>query len=143
VDLQLSERIHDRHVVVALRGELDVSTAPELRERLSAILARDPASLILDLSGLEFMDSTGISVLVAAEQRADPRGWTFSLAGPQKLVGRVLSITSLDRYFRIFPTVEDALRAGRETGPAGRETSPADAGESGGIAKPDGPVPTA
>lgn len=118
MDLELSEHIQDGHVVVTLHGELDVSTAQELRERLFAILEREPASLILDLSRLRFMDSTGVNVLVSAEQRADLRGWTLSLAGLQKIVARVIHITSLDRYFRIFPTVEDALLADPKTGPA-------------------------
>lgn len=143
MDLQLSEHTHDGHVVVTLRGELDVSTATELRERLFRILARDPASLILDMSGLRFMDSTGISVLVATQQRANTRGWTLSLAGPKKIVGRVLRITSLDRHFRIFPTVEEALLARPGTGPAGDgETGRAGDGEAGTIGEPgaNGPV---
>jgi anti-sigma B factor antagonist len=117
VDLELSERIEDGHVIVELRGELDVSTAPELRERLLGTLVGQPGSLILDLSRLRFMDSTGVTVLVATQQRADLRGWTLRLANPQKVVATVLHTTSLDKHFRIYSTVEDAVQAARHNGP--------------------------
>jgi anti-sigma B factor antagonist len=118
VDLELSERTHDGHVVVELRGDLDISTASDARERLLAILAGQAASaLILDLSGLDFLDSTGVSVLVAIEQRAGVRGRKLFLAAPQKIVARVLRITSLDKHFRIYPTVEEAIFADCEPDP--------------------------
>ena len=117
MDLELTEHVLDGHAVVELRGELDLSSAPALRERLLAIAAREPASLILDLSGLTFMDSTGISVLVAAERRAHELGGTFSLVNPQKIVARVLHITGLDRHFPTFGTVGDAAQAGHAAEP--------------------------
>jgi anti-sigma B factor antagonist len=116
VDLEFSAHLLDGHAVVELRGELDLSNAPALRERLLDIAATQSASLILDLSGLTFMDSTGISVLVAAERRAHQLGGSLSLAGPQKVVARVLHITSLDRHFPTFGTVEEAV-AGRDAEP--------------------------
>lgn len=117
MDLELSERIQDGYAVVELHGELDISSASGLREQLFDILADQAASLILDLSGLSFIDSTGISVLVAAERRAHELGGSLSLVGPQKIVARVLHITSLDRHFPIFPTVEEAILACRESDP--------------------------
>lgn len=117
MDLELSVRIQDGCTVVELRGELDISGASGLRERLFDILAGQETSLILDLSGLRFIDSTGISVLVAAERRAHELGGSVSLAGPQKIVARVLHVTSLDRHFPIFPTVEDAILAGCKNDP--------------------------
>ena len=117
MDLGLSGHLMDGYAVVELRGELDVSSASSLRERLLGILADQAPNLILDLSRLTFIDSTGISVLLAAERRAHELGGSLSLAGPQKIVTRVLHITSLDRHFPIFPTVDDALLAGRENDP--------------------------
>ena len=117
MDLELSERIVEGHAVVGLRGELDLTSTDMLRDRLFAILTEKSASLILDLSGLTFMDSTGISVLVATERRAFALGGSLSLAGLQKVVARVLHVTSLDRHFPIFATVEDAVHAGCEPEP--------------------------
>lgn len=123
MDLGVSKHVADGHTVVELRGELDVSTADDLRERLLAMLGEDRASsIILDLSGLSFMDSTGISVLAAAERRAHELGGTFSLAATQKIVARVLRITSLDRHFPIYPTVADALLAVSEADPPAAAT---------------------
>lgn len=118
--LELSEYILDGYAVVKLRGELDLSSAQMLRDRLLAVLTGQTANLILDLSGLTFMDSTGIGVLVATERRAVTQGGSLSLAGLQKIVARVLRTTSLDRHFPIFATVGEAAEAltpGREAGP--------------------------
>jgi anti-sigma B factor antagonist len=123
VDLELSQHVAAGHTVVELRGELDVSNATDLRERLLASLGEDrTSSLILDLSGLSFMDSTGISVLVAAERRANQLGGTVSLVGPQKIVARALHTTSLDKHFPIFPTVDEALLAAGEADPPAAAT---------------------
>lgn len=118
MDLKLSEPVVDGgYAVVALHGELDISTAEQLRNRLLAILAGKAPSLVLDMSELAFMDSTGVSVLVAIERRAHELGGTLSLVALQKVVARVLHVTSLDRHFPIFPTVDDALHADREAEP--------------------------
>ncbi|MBO0708811.1 MAG: STAS domain-containing protein [Candidatus Dormibacteraeota bacterium] len=117
MDLELSERLEEGHAVVELRGELDISSAASLRERLLDILADHAHSLVLDLSRLVFIDSTGLSVLVAAERRAQELGGTLSLVGPQKIVARVLRVTSLDKHFPIFPTVGEAILADSENGP--------------------------
>jgi anti-sigma B factor antagonist len=121
VGLELSKHVADGHTVVELRGELDVSTVADLRDWLFAVLGEDrTSSIILDLSGLSFMDSTGLGVLVATERRAHQLGGALSLAGPQKIVARALHTTSLDKHFPIFPTVDEALLA------AGEANLPAD-----------------
>ena len=128
MDLELSKHVADGHTVVELRGELDVSTAADLRERLLAIFGEDrTSSIILDLSGLGFMDSTGISVLLAAEERAIQLGGALFLVAPQKAVARVLHVTSLDKHFPIYPRVADALLAAGEADPpaAGEADPPA------------------
>jgi anti-sigma B factor antagonist len=118
VDLVLSERYGEGYAVVELRGELDVSNAACLRERLLGILGNQAPSLILDLPALIFIDSTGLSVLVVAERRAHELGGTLCLAGPQKIVARVLHITSLDKHFPVFGTVDQAIAAIHENGPS-------------------------
>lgn len=111
MNLRLSERKLDGRTVVALRGELDLSTAPGLRDRLLAILNERPGGLILDLSALTFMDSTGINVLLVTERRAVLLGGSLALAAPQKIVAKVLRITGLDNHFAIYPTAEAAAAA--------------------------------
>jgi anti-sigma B factor antagonist len=95
--------------VVQICGELDISTAPELRERLLAVLNRSGFSrLILDLSKLEFMDSSGVAVLVNTERRARLLGRTVVLVAPQRPVLRVLQVCGLGHYFSIFDDIGSA-----------------------------------
>jgi anti-sigma B factor antagonist len=95
--------------IVQICGELDVSTAPELRERLLAVLNRRTLSrLILDLSKLEFMDSSGMAVVVNTERRARLLGRTVVLVAPQRPVSRVLQICGVDRFLPIFDDISAA-----------------------------------
>jgi anti-anti-sigma factor len=91
----------DARTVVAARGELDLATAPELEDALLPPL-RDGTDVVLDLRALEFMDSTGVRVIVAAHHVAEEHGGTFSLAiVPEGPIARVLEISGLDAVLRI------------------------------------------
>ncbi|HET6507297.1 MAG TPA: STAS domain-containing protein [Baekduia sp.] len=94
------EQVDERSVVTA-RGELDLATAPELESALLPPL-REGASVALDLRALEFMDSTGVRVIVAAHLAAQEHGGALAVAvvdgGP---VARVLEISGLDAVLRI------------------------------------------
>jgi anti-sigma B factor antagonist len=91
----------DARTVVAARGELDLATAPELEDALLPRL-RDGADVVLDLCALEFMDSTGVRVIVAAHHGAEEHGGTFTLAVvPDGPIARVLEISGLDTVLRI------------------------------------------
>jgi anti-sigma B factor antagonist len=86
------ERVH-----IAVRGELDLATADELESALLP-LVRDGRHALLDLGGLDFMDSTGVRVLVTAHLAAEEHGGRFSLLRTHEgsPVGRVLEISGLD-----------------------------------------------
>jgi anti-sigma B factor antagonist len=88
--------------VVAVRGELDLATAPELEAALLPDL-RDGGSALLDLRGLEFLDSTGVRVIVSAHHAAQEHGGTLSLVRtvPDGAVARVLEISGLDAVLDI------------------------------------------
>jgi anti-sigma B factor antagonist len=91
----------DARTVVAARGELDLATAPELEDALLPPL-RDGAGVVLDLRALEFMDSTGVRVIVAAHLAADEHGGSLAVAVvPGEPVARVLEISGLDAVLRI------------------------------------------
>jgi anti-sigma B factor antagonist len=103
VDLDIIEDASERRTIVKLCGELDISSAPDLRDQLLAILSRrTPAHLILDLAKLQFIDSSGIAVFVNTERRARLLGCTVVLIAPQAPVSRVLQICGLDHYFLVF-----------------------------------------
>jgi anti-sigma B factor antagonist len=88
-----------------LQGELDISTATRLEEALERVEAGRPALLILDLSALDFMDSTGLRLLIGADTRARDAGRRLVLVQGNEMVQRVLRLTRLDERLEI---VEDA-----------------------------------
>lgn len=81
---------------VALRGELDLSTTDKLQRELERVEAATPGVLVLDLSGLTFLDSTGLRLIVAADQRARAADRRLVVVKGPVAVHRVFSITKLD-----------------------------------------------
>ena len=86
---------------VALSGELDISTAPRFEEALRRVEADGPAVALIDLSRLDFMDSTGLRLLVGADIRAREAGRRLVLIRGNDMVQRVLRLTRLDERLEI------------------------------------------
>jgi anti-sigma B factor antagonist len=107
VSVELSTREGDGQVVVVLRGELDVADAAKVAASL-AIVAASGRTVIVDLEGLEFIDSSGLAALVRARQHARRAGRDLLLAGPQQQVLRMLAITRLIDVFAVHACVDDA-----------------------------------
>jgi anti-sigma B factor antagonist len=106
---ELSTRSGDGHTVVALRGELDLADAAAVAAALTGIAARAPG-IIVDLAGLEFIDSCGVAALARGRRQARQDGGDLMLAAPQQKVRRVLAITRLAQPFSVYATVEEAVR---------------------------------
>ena len=85
-------------VVVALSGELDLATSARLRSRLADVVQADPPPrrVVLDLSDLDFVDASGISVLLAAQRSLSSRGGELLLRSPSRLVRRVVKVLELE-----------------------------------------------
>jgi anti-sigma B factor antagonist len=94
--------------VVSIKGEVDLYTAPTLKERIADLVARGKTNLAVDLAGVEFMDSTGLGVLIGGLKRCKEMDGSLSLVAPREPVVKVLSITGLDKVFSIHETVEQA-----------------------------------
>jgi anti-anti-sigma factor len=94
-----------------LSGELDAASAPALRERLAEIATRGTGPLVIDLSSLEFIDSTGLSVLINAKRRLHRRGRGLALVCPPGHVHRILEVTKLLETLDCHASREDALGA--------------------------------
>jgi anti-sigma B factor antagonist len=91
-----------QEITVSLSGELDLSSAPALRELLAGAFQDDgPRRIVLDLSDLIYLDSTGLSIFVSAHKRASASGVEFCLANPNPSVARLFKITALDHFFTI------------------------------------------
>ncbi|MFD3621939.1 STAS domain-containing protein [Streptomyces sp. NPDC058676] len=97
--------------VVTLRGEIDHAVKDMLSEALLSYDGAAPLRTVVGLSGVTFMDSSGINVFVAAHQAAsDDQGW-LRIAGAQESVLRLLEIVGLDEVIGCHPTVDQALTA--------------------------------
>jgi anti-sigma B factor antagonist len=109
--LRLARRAFGDAVVVAVEGELDLFTAPFLRDEVRDAIKQDSSKLVLDLGALSFMDSSGLSVLIEAWRLATGEGGGVSLAAPQAPVARILRTTGLDRRIKVYPDVAAAIAA--------------------------------
>jgi anti-sigma B factor antagonist len=97
--------------VIAVGGEIDVYTAPRLRERLIGLVESGSYQLIVDMEGVEFLDSTGLGVLVGGLKRVRAQDGWIDLVCTQSRILRIFRITGLNKVFSIFNTVADAVAA--------------------------------
>ncbi len=99
--LELTVTEDDDGVVVSAAGELDLNTAPDLREQLARLVNGGARHVTVDLAGVTFVDSTALSVLVSALKRLRQADGDLALASPNPSVRRVFEITGLTRLFSI------------------------------------------
>ena len=106
---RLEVQKRDRTTVIAISGELDLASSPALQKELARAESSDATLLIIDLRQLDFMDSTGLSVLVRAHQRADEQGRQLAMVkGPQQ-VQRLLSLTGVAERLTVVDSPEELL----------------------------------
>jgi anti-sigma B factor antagonist len=97
--------------VVAVSGEIDVYTAPKLREKLVSLVESGSYHLIVDMEGVEFLDSTGLGVLVGGLKRVRAHDGWIDLVSTQGRILRIFRITGLNRVFNIYDSVAHAVAA--------------------------------
>jgi len=102
----------DGSVIVTPHGELDIVSAPAVRERLLSLLTPDASRLVIDMSAVRYADASGLAVLVSTQRRAVLLGGTLRLAALQPEVARVLTAAGLSRQLAAYPSVQAAI-AGR------------------------------
>ncbi|MFZ0032535.1 MAG: STAS domain-containing protein [Candidatus Cybelea sp.] len=95
-------------LILKLRGSLDLATAPTIRAALGEATEKGNQGLIVDLTQLEFLDSTGLGVLIGAHRRAAERGGSFRLIVKDGPISRLLNITGLIGVFAVFHSLADA-----------------------------------
>lgn len=103
------EPLDDHSVVIKVAGEIHATTAPEFSERLNEAIAGGKTGVILDLTGVDFIDSTGLSVLLNGLRRVTRVRGAMVLACANPTVLRLFEITRLDSTFDIVGTREEAL----------------------------------
>ncbi|MFF3020190.1 STAS domain-containing protein [Streptomyces sp. NPDC057939] len=110
--LKITTRDAHTGPVLEITGDLDYATAPELRTALDSLTLAVGQLLVLDLAGLTFCDSTGITIMLAARNLATQRGADIALAAVPTNTLRILSIIGLDRVFTVHPDTTTAMTAG-------------------------------
>lgn len=111
-DFRVEMRNEGQATVVAVTGELDLASSPELEQRLEQFYASDSELLVIDLRGLEFMDSTGLSVIVSAQQKVIDAGRRLIIVrGPQQ-VQRLLDLTGVAERLELVDTPDEVLTEG-------------------------------
>jgi anti-sigma B factor antagonist len=108
MELALNARSLHGRTVLEVSGEIDVYTAPALREKIVALVDEGTTILIVDLTNVEFLDSTGLGVLVGALKRMRGIGGGFGLVCDQERLLKIFRITGLDRVFTLYDSVEAA-----------------------------------
>ena len=104
--------------VVRVRGEIHVSTAPEFTQRLTAAIESGKTAIVLDMSGVEFIDSTGLSVLLNGLRLVTQMHGRMAIVCSNPTVLRLFQITSLDETFDIFDDRGPAIAHVLQEGPA-------------------------
>jgi len=108
LDVQ-SRQADNGATVVAPTGRLDVAGAPALKDAIAEAVKNGPARVVIDMEGVSFVDSTGLGSVIAALKQIRSSQGELRLAAPNQQVRVVLELTTLDRVFPYFATVEEAL----------------------------------
>ena len=107
--LAITHEIVGETRVVQCVGEIDLATVPGLRDRVAALQVEGPARLVIDLTGVTFIDSLGLGALIGFHKRARVLQGSMVIVCTSERVMGVLRATSLDRVFRIVDGLEDAF----------------------------------
>ena len=97
--------------VLPLEGEIDLHVSPRVAAALGAMIDQKPERLVVDLSAVSYIDSSGLAVLIEGMQNVEAYGGKFILAGLQEKVRPIFEMARLDQVFIIFPHVDAALAA--------------------------------
>jgi anti-sigma B factor antagonist len=111
VDLTITTREAEGRTVVSVAGEIDVYTAPRLREEITELVAAGTYDLVVDMSEVEFLDSTGLGVLVGGLKKVRAHDGSLQLVCNQDRLLKIFRITGLAKVFVIHDTAEAALTA--------------------------------
>jgi anti-sigma B factor antagonist len=111
VDLSLSTRSVGDHTIVVVGGEIDVYTAPKLREQLIDLVAAGSYHIVVDMENVEFLDSTGLGVLVGGLKRVRAHDGSLRLVCTQERILKIFRITGLTKVFPIHASVDEAVAA--------------------------------
>jgi anti-sigma B factor antagonist len=109
MDLDLESTRRGSASVLTLRGEVDVYTAPRLRQAIVDLVDAGSPLVVVDMANVDFLDSTGLGVLVEGLKRARARSSDLAIVATQDKILKIFDITGLNKAFAIHRTVDDAV----------------------------------
>jgi anti-sigma B factor antagonist len=110
VDLEVETEERGGATVLSLRGEIDVYTAPRLRQAIVDLVDAGSFRLVVDMEKVDFLDSTGLGVLVEGLKRVKNRNGSLSIVATQDKILKIFDITGLNKAFAIHASVDDAVK---------------------------------
>lgn len=96
-------------VVIAPEGEIDLHSSALVKDQLEPLIEAKRPRVVVDLSGVSYVDSSGLAVFIEAMQRVQSYGGVFALCGMRPNVQHIMEIARLDQVFRIYPTRDEAV----------------------------------
>src|ERR1700682_2302627 len=115
-DLSIHVHVVDDMQVFELTGSLDIATSPTVRAALSSASERGSRRLVVDLTRVDLLDSTGLGALIGGQRRAKEFDGEVRLVAKEGQILRLLRITGLLKVFSVYPTLEDAVADGQRVG---------------------------
>ena len=115
-DLSIHVHVADDMQVFELVGSLDIATSPTVRAALTSASERGNHRLVVDLTQVDFLDSTGLGALIGGQRRAKEFHGEVRLVAKEGQILRLLRITGLLKVFAVYPTLDDAVNDGQRVG---------------------------
>ena len=106
-----STRSEGSVTILDLSGEIEVSEVPKLRDVLINLLEQNSGGLLVNIANVVFIDSAGLSMLIAVNRQAQKRGGRFAVSNPQPTVQQVFRLTQMNKVFQIYDTVAEGVMA--------------------------------
>ncbi len=110
MEIGLKSEVLDNWTVLKVKGEVDIYTSPTFRVEMIRLITQGGIQLVLDLLEVDFMDSSGLSVLISGKRRTTERQGDLRLVCVDGPVRKILNVTGLDKIFSIYSSVEDATQ---------------------------------
>jgi anti-sigma B factor antagonist len=107
IEIRLKTSSEGSWTVVDVSGEIDLFSAPQLKERIAQLVYEGNERLVINLEKVDFMDSTGLGVLLGAQKRVREREGSLAIVCPPGPVHRVLTLTGLHKVFSIYESLAD------------------------------------
>ena len=107
MELVITHVVEGDHDILAVRGELDVSTYTTLRSRVGDLIDSGRTNVVLDLAGTEFLDSTALGAMIGGRRRAYAAGGSFAIVCENPQLLRMFTLTKLDKVFSLWPTMDE------------------------------------